>query len=269
MRIIGIVLATMISICSIAADVTIQSKNYKNDVEVGLTNFYFKGDQLMIENQYKTDNNTLIFNAANKQFTFIDHKRKEYYQATETELKRFIGQLRQLVQVTKAFMKSMPPEQQEAITKSLDKYLNADSQPVTNFAKSKSGVKVGKWSTDQYNATQGDAKVAEMYIASHSAAGVSKDDFKTFEVMSQVFSQTIAEFVAVLPLGASVQSMASNLDQNPAFSEGIAVKSISYIDGNVDGENRVDSITTGDVSASKFAVPSGYAKKELEMPKMK
>jgi len=269
MRVLILCTTIFLSANLLAGDVTLRSKNFDKDRnEIGQTNFYFKSDRLLIENQSGNDNNSLIFDAVKKQFTFIDHRKKEYYQATEAELKNFVSQIRQMLQITKAFLKNMPPEQQEAIQKSLGKFLNAGDQPETKFSKTASGVKVNNWSTDKYDAVQGATKVGEMFIASHSELGVSKDDFKSFEIMSNIFSETIQEFAAILPLGTSVQGMAANLKDNPAFREGIPVKSLSYVDGQLDGENQVVEVLKKEISSEKFAIPSGYQKKKLEMPKM-
>ncbi|MDA0193479.1 MAG: hypothetical protein O2887_02055 [Bacteroidetes bacterium] len=269
MRVLILLVAVLQSVSLQAGDITLISKNFDKDKnDAGQTNFYFKGEKLLIENKFMSDDNSLIFDSVKKEFIFIDHQKKEYYQVTESELKNFVAQIRQMLQMTKAFLNNMPPEQQELIKKSLGKYLDAGSQPETTFSKASSGVKVMSWSTDKYNAIQNETKVGEMYLASHKDMGVSREDFKSFEVMSEVFSQTIMEFVGVLPMGPSVQGMAANLDDNPAFREGIPVKSLSFVDGKLSGENQVMEILKREIAADKFSTPNGYQRKKLEMPQI-
>jgi len=269
MNVLILLIGTVLSVNLLAGDVTLISKNFDKDRnEAGQINFYFKSDKLLIENKFMNDHNSLIFDAVKKEFIFIDHRKKEYYQITESELKNFVSQIRQMLQMTKAFLNNMPPEQQELIKKSLGKYLDAGSQPETAFSKVSSRVKVNSWSTDRYDAVQNATKVGEMYIASHKEMGVSKEDFKSFEIMSEVFSQTIMEFAAVLPMGPSVQGMVTNLDDNPAFREGIPVKSLSFVDGKLNGENQVMEIFKREIEASKFSTPNGYQRKNLEMPQI-
>jgi len=269
MRVLTLCAVVLLSANLFGGDVTLRSKNFdKNKNEAGQTNFYFKPDRLLIENKSENDNNSLIFEVNKKQFTFIDHGKKEYYQATEAELRSFVTQIRQMLVMTKAFLKNMPAEQQEAIQKSLGKFLNAGDQPETKFSKTSSGVKVSGWPTDKYDATQNGNKISEMFIASHSELGVSKDDFKSFEIMSDIFGETIQEFAGILPMGPSVQGMASNLDDNPAFKDGIPVKSLTYVNGQLDGENQIVEVLNQEIPSGKFEMPSGYTKKNLEMPKM-
>ena len=254
---------------SLFADVTIKSKNVdqqKNDA--GATNFYFTSDQLLIENRFKNDNNSLIFSTSKKEFIFIDHQKREYYQVTEGELKQFIGQLRQMVPMMKAFMGNLPPEQQKKLKKQFGSLLGED-QPQTTFSKTGSNIKVKSWSTDKYEAAQGNEKIAEMYLASYSKLGVDKADFQSFDAMRRVFGEVIGEFAGVLPLGPSVSGLASNLEENPAFESGIPVKSVTYVNGSQTGENVVESVSKGSIGADRFAVPSGYARKQLEMPQMR
>jgi len=253
----------------VASDVTIKSKNLDNSQnDAGSTNFYFTPDKLLIENKFKSDNSSLIFDSGKKEFVFIDHTRKEFYQVTEGELKQFIGQLRQMVPMMKALMANLPPDQQEKLKKQLGPILG-EQQPATTFSKTASNVKVMKWSTDQYEAAQGNEKIADMFLASYSNLGVNKSDFQSFEAMKRVFGEIIGEFAGVLPLGPSIAGLASNLDENPAFDTGVPVRSVTYKNGTQSGENLVQSVSKGGINSSMFAIPSGYARKKLEMPKMR
>ncbi len=269
MNLLSIVAALSISVASHASDVTLKSKNLdsqKNDA--GTTNFYFTSEKLLIENQFKDDNNALIFDSSKKEFIFIDHAKKEFYQVTEAELQQFIGQLRQMIPMMKAFMGNLPPSQQEKLKKQFGSLLGGE-EVETTFSKTDSNVKVKNWSVDKYEAAQGDNKIADMFLASYSNLGVQKDDFKSFDAMRRVFGEIIGEFAGVLPMGPSVAGLASNLDENPAFDRGIPVRSVTYKNGALAGENIMESITKGSISSEKFATPKGYMRKQMEMPKMR
>ena len=108
-----------------------------------------------------------------------------------------------------------------------------------------------------------------MFLASYSNMGVSKEDFKSFDAMRRVFGEIIGEFSGVLPLGPSIAGLASNLEENPAFNHGIPVRSITYKDGSTSGENIIESVSKGAISADKFSLPKGYTRKQMEMPQMR
>jgi len=197
-KLLSTITAVSFSLASFAGDVTIKSTNLDDqNKEAGTTSFYFTADKLLIENQFKNDNNSLIFDATKKEFVFIDHVKKEYYQVTEAELKQFIGQLKQMIPMMKAFMKNLPPEQQEKLKKQFGSLLG-EEQPAATFSKTASNVKVKKWLTDKYEAVQGSEKIVDMYLAPYDKLGVSKDDFKSFEAMRRVFGEIIGDFAGVL-----------------------------------------------------------------------
>lgn len=269
MKLLSIIAALSISLASYGSDVTLKSKNLdsqKNDA--GTTNFYFTSEKLLIENKFKDDNNALIFDSSKKEFIFIDHTKKEFYQVTEAELQQFIGQLKQMIPMMKAFMGNLPPSQQEKLKKQFGSLLGGE-EVKTTFSKTDRNVKVNKWSADKYEAAQGDQKIADMFLASYDNVGVKKEDFKSFDAMRRVFGEIIGEFAGVLPLGPSIAGLASNIDENPAFEEGIPVRSITYKDGALAGENIMESVTKGSISSEKFATPKGYKRKQMEMPKMR
>ena len=119
-KLLSTVVLLAITLYGYAGDVTLKSKNLdSNNNQAGSTNFYFTADKLLIENKFKNDNNSLIFSAAKKEFVFIDHQRREYYQVSEAELRQFIGQLRQMIPMMKAFLGNLPPEQQEKLKKTI------------------------------------------------------------------------------------------------------------------------------------------------------
>ena len=264
-----LILTGVLTLPVFAGDVTIKSRNLDGaNNETGRTTLYFTSDKLLIENQFKNDNQALIFSNSRNEFILIDHTRREYYQVTEAELRQFIGQLRQTIPMMKAFMSNMPPEQQEKLKKQFGSLLGEEAPPTT-FSKTGSNIKVKSWSTDKYEATVAGDKVADMYLASYSKLGVSKEDFNSFEGMRRIFGEVIGEFAGVLPLGPSIKGLATNLDDNPAFEEGVPVRSVTYSDGASTGENITESVTTGTISADKFNIPTGYARKQLKMPEMR
>ena len=258
-----------LSLLTYAGDVTLKSKNLDDqNNDAGTTSFYFTEDKLRIENEFKNDRNALIFSSSKKEFIFIDHTKKEYYQVTEAELQQFIGQLRQMIPMMKAFMGNLPPEQQEKLKKQFGTLLGGE-QVETTFSKTASGVKVSKWSADKYEAKQGNDKIADMFLASYGNLGVKKGDFQSFDAMRRVFGEIIGEFAGVLPLGPSVAGLASNLDENPAFDEGIPVRSVTYKNGSVAGENVMESVSKDAIGSDKFDAPKGYKRKQMEMPQMR
>ena len=73
----------------------------------------------------------------------------------------------------------------------------------------------------------------------------------------------------MLPLGPSIAGLASNIEENPAFDEGIPVRSVTYKDGAPVGENIMESVSKGAISSDKFNTPTGYQRKKMEMPQVR
>ncbi|HEY0782419.1 MAG TPA: hypothetical protein VGE98_08195 [Thermoanaerobaculia bacterium] len=125
------------------------------------------------------------------------------------------------------------------------------------YKKIASGVAVNGFTTDEYEADQGDEKVREVWLADPSAVTFDRADLAAFESMGKSFGGR--------PGGRGPSFAFGGGNGAPA---GVPIKTVHYSGGQVLSTHELTGFEKQDVPAASFAVPPGYTKKEIGAPRM-
>ncbi|MEO9966269.1 MAG: hypothetical protein ABJF11_10800 [Reichenbachiella sp.] len=229
--------------------------------KVSVSEIYLTPDKMMVKNS-GADNSTIIFDATTEIFTFIDNKKKEYYQFDKPTLLQLKEQIKMMAKMMQQFAANMPEEQK----KRFDKILNPGGDMMT-YQTNGQNAKVGSWATTGYDGLNEDNKVLQMNIASFQTLGVAQSKFDVMKKMMNYFKQNLQEVIALIPSGGSFSQMGFD-DNSPILKDGIPVKTISYKEGKADNENIVESLAEQAIAADQFKVPAGYKQQQINMQSM-
>ncbi|UXP30565.1 hypothetical protein N6H18_09380 [Reichenbachiella agarivorans] len=228
--------------------------------QVTTSKLYLTSSMLKIENS-GNDNSSMIFDAEKEIFTFIDNRKKEYYQFDEPTLRQLKEQLKMIVQMMKQFSSQMPEDQQ----KKLDKILNPNAESPIDYSLI-GDAKVSNWDTKKYNGTADNEKILELNIASFQSIGIDESKFSVMKSLVDFFKENLQEVASMLPTNQSMSAI--SFDENsPILKTGLPVRTISYDGGEANSETLVQSITESPIDESQFSIPSGYARKTINMQK--
>ncbi|RJE70504.1 hypothetical protein [Reichenbachiella sp. MSK19-1] len=226
--------------------------------QITTSKIYLTDSKLQISNSGQ-DNSSMIFDANKEVFTFIDNKKREYYQFDKPTLVQLKEQLKMMVQVMKQFASQMPEEQQ----KKLDMILNPSNGAIINYKETGTG-KVGNWNTKQFQGTNENEKVLELNIASFETLGIEAEKFNAMKQLIDFFTENLQEVATMLPTSQSMSAI--SFDENsPILKEGFPVKTRTYAEGSSKSETIIQSITETGIAESQFSIPSGYARKTINM----
>lgn len=228
------------------------------DGSVSTSEIFLTSTKMLVKNS-GADNSSIIFDASSEIFTFIDNKKREYYQFDKPTLLQLKEQIRMMAKMMQQFSANMPEDQK----KKFDKILNPGGDMLSYRANGNNG-KIGPWSTTGYDGLSEDKKILQMNIASFKTLGVSQSKFEVMQKMMDYFKQNLQEVVAMLPTGGSFSQL--NFDEDsPILRDGIPVKTISYKDGQAANENIVEKLSEKAISEDQFKVPAGYKQQQINM----
>lgn len=230
--------------------------------KVAISEIYLTANKMLVKNS-GADNSTIIFDGGTEVFTFIDEKKKEYYQFDKATLLQLKEQIKMMAKMMQQFSANMPAEQKAKF----DKILNPNGGNSMTYKANGKNDKIGSWKTVGYDGINEEDKALEMNIASYNTLGVTENQFAVMKQMMNYFKENLQEVVALMPTGGSFSQL--NFDENsPILKDGIPVKTIAYKDGKASNENIVESIAKQSISADKFKVPSGYKQQQINMQGM-
>mgnify|MGYP000300423462 CR=1 FL=1 len=225
---------------------------------VSTSEIYLTETKMLVKNS-GADNNSIIFDASSEIFTFIDNKKKEYYQFDKPTLLQLKEQIKMMAKMMQQFAANMPEDQK----KRFDKILNPGGD-MLSYRANGNNSKIGSWSTTGYDGLSDNKKMLQMNIASYQTLGVDQSKFDVMKKMMDYFKQNLQEVVAMLPTGGSFSQLSFDED-SPILKDGIPVKTISYKDGQAENENIVESLTEKSISDDQFKVPAGYKQQQINM----
>jgi len=131
------------------------------------------------------------------------------------------------------------------------------AEEAPTYKKIASGVAVNGFTTDEYEADQGNEKVREVWLADASAVTFDKSDLAAFESMGKTFGGR--------PGGRGPSFAFGGGNGAPA---GVPIKTVHYSGGQVLSTHELTGFEKQDVPAASFAVPAGYTKKEIPTPRV-
>lgn len=210
----------------------------------------------------KQSRTTLMFNRAKEETTILDHDKKEFLTIDKERMKKLAGTVGSAVTQMKAAMEHLPPAMQKMMKEKMgamgEKQKKIEPVKVT---KAKSGEKVGKWSADRYDVSQGKKVVSQVWTANFKEVGVEKENFEIVRSMSDTFAEVSKDIGHVF--GTAVGAQAAQIDAVKKI-EGFPVKTIAR---NPQGKNerayQLDSAEKKELTDADFHVPEGYKKKSL------
>lgn len=256
---IALILAVVASTATAADGVIVKSKNkdLENNKETDATVYISSNKAIILTSG--DSGSRILFDATTEVFTYVDDKKKEYYQfdkATITQLKQ---QIQMFAQMMKQFASQMPAEQR----KKLDPLLNPGSTSAVTYRKVSDG-KIKSWNTTTYEANQDGKVVAEVNIANYQTLGVDAGKFGVMKKMLSFAKDNLKEVAALLPAGASLSQFSVDQD-SPILRDGLPVKTIAFQNGVAKNENIVESVVLASIADSQFSIPSGYARKTVDV----
>ena len=229
---------------------------------VATSEIYLTANKMLVKNS-GSDNSSIIFDGKTEIFTFIDNKKKEYYQFDKPTLLQLKEQIKMMAKMMQQFAANMPAEQKAKF----DQILNPRTGDLMTYKENGKNDKIGSWKTVGYDGLNDGNKALQMNIASYSTLGVSENQFGIMKQMMNYFKENLQEVVALLPTGGSFSQL--NFDESsPILKDGIPVKTIAYKDGKAANENVVETLTKKDIAADQFKIPAGYKQQQINMQSM-
>jgi len=223
---------------------------------------YLTANKMLVKNS-GTDNSSIIFDGSTEVFTFIDNKKKEYYQFDKPTLMQLKEQIRMMAKMLQQFSANMPAEQKAKF----DQILNPRKGDMMIYKTNGKNDKIGSWRTTGYDGLDDGTKMLQMNIASYNTLGVKETEFAVMKQMMTYFKENLQEVVALLPTGGSFSQL--NFDDNsPILKDGIPVKTIAYKEGVAANENTIESLSKKSISADQFKIPAGYKQQQINMQSM-
>ncbi|SMD33066.1 hypothetical protein SAMN04488029_1430 [Reichenbachiella faecimaris] len=229
---------------------------------VAVSEIYLTANKMLVKNS-GSDNSSIIFDGSTEVFTFIDNKKKEYYQFDKPTLLQLKEQIKMMAKMMQQFAANMPAEQKSKF----DQILNPSSGDMMTYKTNGKNDKIGSWKTVGYDGMNDGNKVLQMNIAAYNTLGVNESQFAIMKQMMNYFKDNLQEVVALLPTGGSFSQL--NFDENsPILKDGIPVKTIAYKEGEAVNENIVESLAKKSISADQFNIPAGYKQQQINMQSM-
>ncbi|HEY2900349.1 MAG TPA: hypothetical protein VGL59_07225 [Polyangia bacterium] len=222
-----------------------------------------EGDHARIDSPMRQKFTAVIVDAAGKKMTMVDDNTKSYVDITEEDMKKFRGQLEAMRSQMQERLKNLPPEQRQKMEALMGKMGNgpgngaAGGKPEKHVFKFDSmGQKktVNGMSCQMFKVNRDGKPFEQDCISPWSAGLLKKSDFESMRKFGQEMAQGMG-----MKGGGSGQ-LFEDMDQYP----GIPVSRVRLNDdGTLGEEDQIKSISRGSIAAARFAVPAGYAKKDV------
>ncbi len=217
------------------------------------TTMFIGESELVLQAVQGSNKVTITFDANTNVITLIDHQKKQYSIFREKELQEISEQLNSMKAIAKAFFENMPEEQKEKLAP----LVNGKPKGIS-YKTGVNGVKINNWKTTEYKATYEQGKrLFDTNIVDFSVLGIKQNDIAAVTKLATLLDKYLAGIEGMIP-GASVFSNLSGKD-NPMFSKGIPVKTVSYNSkGSASAELIVSKAEKVNFSLSEFKAPANY-----------
>jgi hypothetical protein len=218
-----------------------------------------EGDHARIDSPMRQKFTAVIVDAAGTKMTMVDDNAKSYVDITEEDMKKFRGQLEAMRGQMQERLKNLPPEQRQKMEALMAKMGNgaAGAKPEKHVFKFDSmGQKktVNGMSCQMFKVSRDGKAYEQDCISPWSAGLLKKSDFESM----RKFGQEMAQGMGMK--GGGTGQLFEDMDQYP----GIPISRVHLGDDGTSGEeDQIKSITRGSIAAARFAVPTGYTKKDV------
>jgi hypothetical protein len=228
------------------------------------TTITLDGDHARIDHPQRGERggaSTTILDAATKKLIMINDEDKSYRELTEADRQRMKGQVEAMRAQMKDRLKDMPPEQRQRFEQMMGGGAAEGAAPATPKSSFESfgGKKTINGFTCQMYKRVEEGKVREEICAAPWSAGLlQKSDFAAL----QKFAAGMMDDLGGPAMRRARRNPLADLDSYP----GIPISRVAIEpDGKRGEEDQIKSIKRGSVAADRFAVPAGYAKKEIDL----
>jgi hypothetical protein len=224
---------------------------------------YADGDRARIENPERAAGSTgVVIDAAAKKIVMLDDRAKTYVEITEEDMKQLRGKAAAMRTQMEERMKSLPPEQRKQMEALMARMGPAGAaQPgktepvVWKFEATGQKKTINGMACQMYKVNKDGKLHEEDCISPWSAGLLKKSDFEGLKKFAD-------QVLGGLGMNAEARGhqVFEGLDQFP----GVPIsRVVLQADGTRGEEEQVKSITRAPIPASRFAIPSGYTKKDV------
>ncbi|MFY0627819.1 MAG: hypothetical protein JXR07_16085 [Reichenbachiella sp.] len=255
------VILTSLSLSAMAGEgvmIKSKTKDLRNN-GISDSDIYISDSKVLLKNP-GTGGGTILFDASTEVFTYIDDKRKEYYQFDKATLTQLKEQVRMFAQMMKQFSSQMP----EAQKQKLDMLLNPGSGSSIEYKSISGGEKIKSWNTNKYEGYSDGSKILDLNLASYETLGIDAAKFSVLKKMLTFAKENLQEIASLLPAGGALSQFSFD-KESPILRDGIPVKTKTYKNGVAKNENVVESVVLMSIPNSQFSIPQGYVRKKIDI----
>jgi hypothetical protein len=199
--------------------------------------------------------NAMVFDAAGKRQIVINDADKSYMLITAEDVRRSRLRMAEARAQSEARLKSMSPEQRKKLEAMMGKKIAFGPMGAGKVKWERLNAKktVAGFPCEMYRVIIDDTPRSEECVAAWGANLVQKSDFAGLRPFFE-------ELAKAGGMGGAGQDFLGQLQKAPGFP----ISRVPLLDGGLRGEEeRLDSVKRATVPVERFAIPAGYAKKEM------
>jgi hypothetical protein len=192
---------------------------------------------------------TVLFDRTAQIMRVMDDGAKTYSEVRGADSDRVGGHMAEAMADLRRQLQTASPAERPRI----EAMISALTGPPLEYAKV-GADKVGKWACDKYVVARKGQKIAEVCITEPAALGFTAQDLEIVKPFVEFYSK-VTKGGAELLFNVGLTG--------PPGSAGIVVSVISFAGGAAQSKTILTDATRETFSDSLFAVPTGYAKRDL------
>ena len=187
---------------------------------------------------------------------FVDHNKKVCQKIDKEGMAELSAQLNVIMKQ----MEDLPPEQRAMMEEMMKGKMPGMAEAPPHRVEKGAVEKVGDYFCTLYTLYSAEEKVWEVCAAGENMGEDIVEAMGAFRALSR-FTEELQAMLQQGPFANMIQSPYNELDELDGFP--VRVRTFNK-KGDVVRESKVQSITSGDLEESIFAVPSGYKIKDLK-----
>ena len=172
---------------------------------------------------------------------------------TQDDVAKLKTQMEDMQKMMQEQMKNMPEEQRKMMEDMMPSNMSIEKEEKTVYKKMAGGVKIGKWTTTQYEGTQAGKKSDELWTVDWSQIGFDRSEFQVMSKMAEFFSALSQDASEFMKIGSE------DWEKEMGIS-GMPVRWISFNNGSKTSEGSLVDISKKTLDTSMFELPVGFKK---------
>ena len=207
----------------------------------------------------------VIFSRDRSEMMIVDHSSNGYFVMNEEAVGQIAEQINQAMAQMQEMLKDMPAEQREMAEKMMQQQMSGaatqEEQPESELKKTNEKATHSGYPCVKYELWRDGALLHELWVTEWKNIKGGAQIAETFESMALFFNKLME---AIPSMGGSE---ALDVDDN-LFSQmhqfnGFPVVSRSFVDGKLNNETMLESVTEQDMDPDAFEPPEGYALRSM------